>query len=211
MTLRTPLSRIASPSVSRSNRRRKSTCSGFVGQINVLVAADDGIEQATTEFTVAVANHSPVFPVIGDPAITNADGSLTVALLASDADGDDLICTAEVIQPDVWQLDEAPQSQASDNFHTNWGGQNERWLRREEGWYFILEDRGFYRWPGNFKDSVQLAEVSASDYADPNRIADAQPLAVTTSMTGNSLTIEADEDQTRISGCEFLCRMASRQ
>lgn len=167
----------------------------FVGQFAVQLTADDGLAIATTQFSVDVVNTAPEFPAIGDLVITNSDGTLLVDLSATDTDGDSLTYSAEVINSEAWQLDASLDLQASDNFHENWGGQNEKWLRSStSGWHYILPNGEFRRYAGSFENSELVASLDSSHYDNPNLIADPQPLPVTVSIIGNQLFIDAEDD-----------------
>ena len=189
---------------------------GFIGEFTVRLTADDGIASATTQFTVAVTNVSPVLATLGNLVIDNAVGTLSVELAASDADGDVLVYGAELINSVIGELDATLDLQATNDFHTNWGGHNEKWLRSNSGhWCFILPNGEFHRWTGNFNDSELLTTLDTTFYDNPNLIAEPQAISVVVSVNGSQLLIDAADDfvgtlQVRVSvsdGCETVTQL----
>ncbi len=168
---------------------------GFTGSVSVVVSVSDGYDSVATQFSVDVTNTAPEMASIGNLEISGDTGLLNVELTGSDADGDTLLWSVEVIGDAAWQLDAALDLQAATNFHTNWGGQNEKWLQSTSGqWYFILTDGSFFRWEGSFADSQLLETLQTEHYENPNLIADAQPLPVTATVNNGVLAISIPED-----------------
>ena len=167
---------------------------GFVGQFLVNVIVSDGIDSTSTEFAVTVTNVSPELSVANNLVVA-AGGTVSTGVMASDADGDALSLTAEVIPTETQQLDAEFDFQAADDFYTNWGGQNEKWLRSStHGWHFITPEGDLYQWTGNFESSEFVASLDLSFYEDPNLLADAQPLSVGASITDGVLSIDVGAD-----------------
>ncbi len=168
--------------------------SGFIGPILVNATVSDGLESASTEFEVTVTNDGPVLSVASELTVA-AGGTVSTDVTATDANGDELIWSVEVVPSEALQLDADLDFQVADDFYTNWGGQNEKWLRSSShGWHFITTAGEVYRWTGDFESSDLVATLNASFYEDPNLIADAQPLSVSASITGNVLSIAVGGD-----------------
>lgn len=166
----------------------------FVGSAQVVVMANDGLQTSQTGFFVEVTNVAPVLQPIGDPVITNPAGTLAVALQAADADGDVLEWSVKLVQSAAATLDTELDLVAASDFFTNWGGQNEKWLRNSAGdWFFILPDGSFNRWQGSFESSDLLATLDAEYYDDPNLIADPETLPVEASIVGSTLNLQVPD------------------
>jgi phosphomannomutase len=110
----------------------------------------------------------------------HSQGSLTVNLSASDADGDPLTYSAAVLSPDPlaqqaynWsQQYRARYISNIDNLH----GAQEKWLLAANGQLFALMPNGDLRqWAGTIAASPVVARFSAAYYADPYLLVDALP------------------------------------
>ncbi|MEZ6129749.1 MAG: Calx-beta domain-containing protein [Planctomycetaceae bacterium] len=167
---------------------------GFTGTVSVVVSVSDGYDNVSTQFSVVVTNTAPEMSPIDDLMINGETGQLNLELSGTDVDGDTLLWSVEVIGDTAWQLDAALDLQAATNFHTNWGGQNEKWLQSGSGqWYFILPDGSFFRWDGSFADSQLLETLQAEHYDNPNLIADSDPLPVTATIVNGLLSVSIPE------------------
>ena len=166
---------------------------GKTNTFEVVLTADDGLASSETTFTVDVTNAAPVVTLPSELTVSGME-FLTTELLASDADSDDLVWSVEIVQPIAVQLDTEFDLQTATDFHTNWGGQNEKWLQSSTGdWFYVLPNGDFYRWTGSFESSELLASLETEFYDDPNQIADPEPLPVSASVTDNLLTIDPAE------------------
>jgi hypothetical protein len=172
--------------------------STFTGTFTVQVGVSDGLTSVTQTFTVTVTNSPPALTSIADQTAT---GSLTLPLTATDADGDTLTFSAQVLAPppsSLYQLNQQLQLQPyNGSYYTNLCGANEKWLVSASGvWYALLPNGHVYRWAGTFTTTVQpanlVATLSTAVYADPTLLWQAQaPVApaVTLSIKGNLLTL----------------------
>lgn len=165
----------------------------LAGSIDVLVNASDGIAMTDAVFTVEVSNSAPVLAPIGNLVISNADGTLVTSLSATDDDGDLLTWSVEVINSAAALLNAEFNFQTATDFYTDWGGQNEKWLRDSDGaWFFILPDGSFHRWSGSFSESELLTTLDSAFYDNPNLVAQAQLIPVAASIDGGTLNLSAD-------------------
>lgn len=162
---------------------------GFVGNVTLQISADDGLASALEGFMVQITNVAP--EIIGPASVEISD--LTEATIVSleglDADGDALIWSAAVEDSELRQLDLQLGLQASDSYHLNWGGQNEKWVQGTTGWYYLLDDGSFYEWRGSFEASELVTMLSTDIYDSPDLLADTSAVPVSLSVTGNQLTI----------------------
>ncbi len=180
---------------------------GFLGQFKVSVAVSDGIVASGETFTVSVINAAPVLQPIDDRSMPHAEDTMTVVLDATDADGDQLTYTAEVLQTDpqaelAYQLDQQLGLHLQTSYYENARGMGEKYLQADDGdWYYVLPNGELYRWGGSIESSTLVATLDAAYHADPTRLYEAQmptpeamPLAeqsdVTLSLVGNVLTID---------------------
>jgi len=72
---------------------------GFAGEFNVCVTVSDGIATDEETFVVSVTNAAPVLEAIGERTMPHTDDVTTVVLAASDADGDQLDFSVELVTP----------------------------------------------------------------------------------------------------------------
>ena len=80
------------------------------------------------------------------------------------------------------------------DFGFNWGGQQERWLRGDAGYYFILPNGEFSQWQGGFNSSLLLGTLDTIYYDDPALITNAEPSPVQIAIADNVLTIDPAAD-----------------
>ncbi|MCC9606476.1 hypothetical protein LOC68_17670 [Blastopirellula sp. JC732] len=163
----------------------------YFGTFEVIVTATDGLEPVITQFAVEVTNTELSLPTIGDLQI-DADSLFEMEISAvSPLPAEQLIYSAQLVGSPAEQLDQQYDLQVAADFHTNWGGQQEKWLQAADGsWFYFLPGGDFYRWNGSFAASEFLASFDTSYYDNPNLLADPQSLPVSVMMTGSTLSIE---------------------
>jgi hypothetical protein len=144
---------------------------------------------------VQTTNHPPVLAPIPDQTIPASQQVLTVALSATDPDGDPLTfrVTAQSL---AYVLTQQTGTLTYVSGWDNWGGRGEKWLQAPSGqWYFLLASGDLYQWDGGSgATGTVLGNVGASYYDDPTRLTNPpanEPHAVLT-LTGNTLTITRD-------------------
>jgi hypothetical protein len=165
----------------------------FVGSLHIRLTTTFGGEAIEEVFEVTVANQAPEIGTIPDASLLVGEDVL-IDLSASDADGDSLSFEIEVIGSPASQamaehhLHEAP---GVDNFALNWGGQNEKWLQGDAGWYFLLPDGSLNQWGGSFESSTQLAQLSIAEYDNPHLLLNAEVPDVEAAVVGGQLLLTA--------------------
>ncbi len=70
---------------------------GFAGELDVLVAASDGIETTRQVFGVRVVNAAPVLEPVGHREMSHVEDAISIELVTFDEDGDTLTHTAELL------------------------------------------------------------------------------------------------------------------
>jgi hypothetical protein len=166
---------------------------GFTGAFYVTATAEDGWGGTDSKtFRVTVNDHPPTLAAIPDQSMSAAQGSLAVALSASDPDEDPLSFSAQA-DTQEYHYKQALGLYTDGNYYTNWGGRGEKWVQGAGGfWYFILPDGGLYHWDGSGTASGTLiAQLDPADNTDPTRLTDAQPGQgpASLSLFGSTLTI----------------------
>lgn len=165
----------------------------FVGSFHVRLATTFGGEATEEVFEVTIQNQSPQIDTLPDAALLVGD-SLAIELSATDADGDSLSFDVQVVGSLASQvmaehhLHEAP---GVDDFAFNWGGQNEKWLQGDEGWYFLLPDGSLNLWGGSFDSSTLVTQFSALDYDNPHRLISATDPDVEAIVVDGQLQVTA--------------------
>src|SRR5262249_26838287 len=158
--------------------------SGFVGAFTVQATVTDGIASASRSFTVNVTDMAPVVASIADQVLRHGQAGTTLALNASDADGDPLTYAAQLridgLAGLAYQLDQQLNLTSDGNYYTNFQGNGEKWLQGNGGQYFILPDGQLRRWRNttySYGVAGLVGTLDPSYYADPSRLWNAQPLA----------------------------------
>ncbi|MDF1745712.1 MAG: Calx-beta domain-containing protein [Gimesia sp.] len=168
----------------------------FVGSFQVAVVANDGTNLTTQLFTVEITNIAPIMAPFTDQELFSGE-ELQLDLNGFDADGDDLTYTVAIEQSLEYQLDQSHGFTADGNYYTNWGGQQEKWIRdNNNAWHYILPNGELYSWGGSFESSTLVASLSSDVYDTPTLLTDAQPIQVTAEIDGTSLRIQSADNFT---------------
>jgi hypothetical protein len=158
------------------------------------------VRTATDTFRVQVTNSAPALAHVADQTIAYPQG--TVALTATDPDGDPLTYSAGVLPVDPLAQQAYDFNQQMrlrywpniDNLH----GAQEKWLQAANGELYALMPNGDVRhWVGVIAASPVVARFSALYYANPALLCNAQSPAtmlrgsdMTLTFQGNQLVIE---------------------
>ncbi|MBM3993014.1 MAG: hypothetical protein FJ303_02495 [Planctomycetes bacterium] len=127
-------------------------------------------------------------------------GTLRLTLQGSDADGDPIAWSANVISSTTGQAFQLKQQFAFKylgNYYANIWGQNEKWLSSTSGtWYCLLPSGQLRKWTGSMTTTMQpsalISTLDARVYSDPSLLWNAQaPANLTLTVTGNQLMIQA--------------------
>jgi hypothetical protein len=70
-------------------------------------------------------------------------------------------------------LDRQHNLKFTGNYYQDLVGLGEKWLKGDDGWYFIKPDGGVYRWSGTIDNSQLVGALDASYHTDPRKLHDA--------------------------------------
>lgn len=164
---------------------------GFVGSFQMLVTVSDGTESASETVTVDVTNQAPVIDAIEQQYMPASQDQLAVEFNAADADADAVTVQAFVQHSEEHQLDQAYGFQTDGQYHDNWGGQSERWIRDQQNdWFYLLPDGGLFEYDGDFDDNHQVAQLSSHVYDDPTLLTDAQATPVDAAVQDGQIIVD---------------------
>lgn len=76
-----------------------------------------------------------------------------------------------------------------DNYALNWGGENEKWLLGDAGWYFLLPNGSLNQWQGSFETSTELARFSPDVYEDPQLLLSGAGFGIQTEVVDDELFV----------------------
>ena len=181
----------------------------FVGTFLVQVNVSDGTASDAKTFSVTVTNNAVTLGAIAPQTMATNQTSLTVALPASDADGDALSFQAAVqsSSAQAYQLNQQYSFMPTNaTYYQNLYGFNEKWLTSKNNlWYMLLPDGKIYRWNLSIAQTMTaanlIATVDPKIYAEPrllwNAAAPVTP-AIAFSFSGNQMTIQRPASLTGI-------------
>jgi hypothetical protein len=168
--------------------------SQFTGDFDVELTSTAGEISSTQSFSVSVTNAAPIISDIDDQSLMAGVGQLIIDLAASDMDGDLLnyqVTVAGSLASEIMAEHGLYEIDGEANYALNWGGQSEKWLQGNNGWYFLLPDGSLNQWGGSFANSTQLAAFSTEVYDDPQLLLNATPADVTVEIVDGQLVITA--------------------
>ena len=169
------------------------TTGSQLGTFQVEVTVSDGTVAENTTFSVHVANTAPILDLENQTLVAGIP--LNLELPTHDADGHEVTYSFEAMGNQLSALNEEHGFCSNGNYHTNYLGHQERWIRDESGqWHFLLPDGGLYRWQASFAGSTLIAEPGSAVYDDPSLLTDPQDVAIVATLSGNDLTIVAPSD-----------------
>lgn len=94
----------------------------------------------------------------------------------------------------AYEIDQARALTFTGDDYLNWGGKNEKWLKGNDGWYFITPDGKLYHWNGSSSASGELvAKLNGSFYSDLADLYDAQQPVASTGETDSNTGGESTE------------------
>ncbi len=158
----------------------------------VNTATDEQLLDFLGENTIPNDNTPPEITPIPNPTLTVGDAPLLIDLMATDADADPLDYSVDLETPLAVQImadHNLYENVSLENFALNWGGQNEKWIRGDEGWYYLLPDGSLHMWGGSFESSTFLAQLSEAEYNDPHQLLNATEPDLTVEVVGGQLVI----------------------
>src|SRR5205807_9102177 len=82
-------------------------------------------------------------------------------------------------------------TRTSANFSLNYGGQHEKWLLGNDGWYFVKPDGTFWKWDNTLNQATGtlMASFDPDYYVNIDRLVSASANQVTLTIVGNTLTL----------------------
>ncbi len=183
------------------NQLTITTPPSYVGSFTVQATVTDGSATAVRTFTVNVTDTPPTLATIPVQTLALGQTSLTATLPGSDADGDALSYSAQVLTPDagLYQLNQKLHLHLyNGSYQTNLTGMNEKWLVGADGtWYGLLPNGNLYRWAGSaaatFQPASLIASLGPTVYTEPRLLWQAQPPqppAITLSAQGGRLIVQ---------------------
>jgi hypothetical protein len=144
---------------------------GNVVRVGEVTAADDYLIRVTAAdktssahqmFTVRAAGGSaPVIPDPGPQVLGAGEQTLTLAVGATDPDGDALTYSVRVAGSEAYFLGTDLGLRAGSR-PVNWGHEGERWFQSRAGdWYFLKPSGDFFKWDGTARTASgnQLAAL----------------------------------------------------
>lgn len=181
------------------------TWTATAGGIYYLKVVGYGTETGTYALGVSRQNATPVLAAVGSQTMSYSQTTLTIALGATDADGDALTYTATVAAIDstaqkAYDLDKSLNLRryANGSYYQNARGLNERYLLSNKNTlYYILPSGALYRLNGGIAKSIYIDTLSAAYYADPSRLyaatkpslTEVDEACVSVTVSGNTLTL----------------------
>ena len=128
---------------------------------------------------------------IANQTMSHTEDSIEI-VLPSELGGQPATHSARIVQNLAADLNAEHNLFVSDpNFAFNWSGQHEeRWIRGDGGYYFILPTGEFSQWQGGFDSSQLLGTLDTNYYENPALITLTEPLDVSVSVSGSTLTID---------------------
>ncbi len=141
---------------------------------------------------VVEENSAPVISEIEDQAVLVGETQLIIDLNASDANGDALeyeVVVAGSLAGEIMAEHDLHTIDGVSDYAINWGGQSEKWLQGNNGWYFLLPDGSLNEWDSSFENSTQLAMFSADVYDDPQLLLNGTSPDISTEIVDGQLVI----------------------
>jgi subtilisin family serine protease len=167
----------------------------FHGTFTVQVRVSDGVQSATTKFTVTVlAPGSLTLASIANQTV-KAGTTLTLSLHGVDPTGHSLTYSAAIVSTIFlpYQLKTSLGLQYAGTYYANLMGANEKWLMGAGGtWYCLLTDGELRRWAGSWPATLQsaalVATLGATYYTHPSQLWNAPK-----TMSPATITVQGDQ------------------
>lgn len=131
-------------------------------------------------------------PTIGDQSMSYLQDTLVIELPTAQPDGTPLTYSAMLLEERAFELDQEFQLEFAGDYHTDWGGQQEKWLQGDGGWYYVLPGGQLWQWQGDFAGSTLRETLSPRYYETPALLHDAQ-LVATADVVDGLLTVDPME------------------
>ena len=159
--------------------------------------ASDGFDVTSQSFVLSVGNTLPQLSV--EDLESTIGQSLQLEFPSVDADGHPLDYAVNILGTVEQQLDETHGFWTNGEYFTNWGGQNEKWIRDAAGdWFYLLPAGSVHRWMGSFESSELIALLDPAVYTDPTLLTDPVETDLTAEFAGSTLNIHTGSAATRV-------------
>tara|TARA_R110002072_G_scaffold13481_2_gene56860 strand:- start:52570 stop:55641 length:3072 start_codon:yes stop_codon:yes gene_type:complete len=146
---------------------------------------------------VVEENSAPTISEIADQAVLVGENQLVVDLGANDANGDSLsfeVVVSGSLAGEIMAGHDLHTIEGVGDYALNWGGQSEKWLQGNNGWYFLLPDGSLNEWGGSFESSTQLAAFSVDVYTDPQILLTSTLPEISTEVVDGQLVITSGNE-----------------
>ena len=146
---------------------------------------------------VVEENSAPTISEIADQAVLVGENQLVVDLGANDAYGDSLsfeVVVSGSLAGEIMAGHDLHTIEGVGDYALNWGGQSEKWLQGNNGWYFLLPDGSLNEWGGSFESSTQLAAFSVDVYNDPQILLTSVAPEILTEVVDGQLVITSGNE-----------------
>ncbi len=181
------------------NQLTLTPAANFVGTFLVEENATDGALAAKQTFQVNVTETAPTLGTLASQTLAHNQGSLTVSVAAGNPDGAALTYAAQALSASqlAVSLKQTLGLAYTGNYWTNFYGDQEKWLRGQNGQWYCLLPNGELRLAGSsaatmLSSTSLVATLDSSFYQDPSLLWNAQAVTaapVTVTMVGNQLTV----------------------
>ena len=147
------------------------------------------------------ANEAPVIKTISTQTLYKNGPSKTIAISASDSNGDALTYSATLNPVDyqAYRLDSELDFWTNGEYYINSWGYQEKWFRdKDSKWYFITPNANIFR-VDTVNQTPMVAILGATYYDNPQKLLNAAATysePATLSLSGNKLTITPATDYT---------------
>ncbi|MCA9069768.1 MAG: hypothetical protein KDA84_12635 [Planctomycetaceae bacterium] len=136
--------------------------------------------------------HDFVTPILSDQNAPVGGSPIVIDLASFNPDNESLVYEASFtnqLAEDVMAEHHLYAVDYLENYALNWGGENEKWVMGDEGWYFLLPDGTLIHWNGTFESSTQIANFSLEVYEDPELLLNGEPFGLQVEVIDSQLVV----------------------
>lgn len=161
----------------------------------LMLTKSNGLVTSTEQIPVEIVAHNNTPPRIAqaaDVVAVHDTPQILVPLQINDAEDDELALSVVLLGSPLEQLHRQYGFQSDGNYHEDWGGQSERWIRATSGsteWFYLLPDGTLYEWKGSFAASQLIASLEAGVYHDPRQLTAPATTDATVALNGSQVVL----------------------